>query len=325
MNRRRCYSIGIDTRCHHKANKVNVVNQQKPGSTLVALAIMLAACASENDAARQKRHVAAPSVVDLSVDGHTFHAPDTLEAGWITFRFANNGDDIHYAHIVRLESGRTAQEVLDAYAEAIRTSAPRPTSLTRFGGPGGAAPGDTSNVTEYLEPGRYVWLCPIEDNAGHPHFSKGEFTTFIVRAPDSGAAERAAPPTSTASIFLEDYSFALDSMLPRGQQTIRVRNTGAQGHDLVMMKLAPGKTAEDVARSMNPERARRPGQKDEPAEPLETLIRPGGGGIAAIHPGMEAFFTTNLTPGEYVLVCMATAPDGRSHIEHGMVRQIRID
>jgi len=33
-------------------------------------------------------------------------------------------------------------------------------------------------------------------------------------------------------------------------------------------------------------------------------------------------FEADLTPGEYVMMCMATAPDGRSHIEHGMIRQI---
>jgi hypothetical protein len=300
------------------------VNQPTLAVICVAF-ILVSACTNEKEASRQTINDDAPNVVDLSIDGRTFHAPDTLEAGWTTFHFANNGDDIHYAHIVRLESGRTAQELLHAYAEAIRTSAPRPTWLTRFGGPGGAAPGDTSNVTQYLEAGRYVWLCPIEDNAGNPHFSKGEFTTFVVRNSKSGAAGPSAAPAATASIYLEDYSFGLDSTLTAGHHTIRVRNTGAQGHDLVMMKLAPGKTADDVARSMNPERARRPGQKDRPAEPLETLVRPGGGGIAAIRSGMEVFFTTTLTPGEYALVCMATAPDGRSHIEHGMIKQIRIN
>ena len=46
-----------------------------------------------------------------------------------------------------------------------------------------------------------------------------------------------------------------------------------------------------------------------PAPPLET-VGGGAGGIAAIAPGMEAFFEANFIPGEYVLVCMATAPDG---------------
>jgi hypothetical protein len=39
---------------------------------------------------------------------------------------------------------------------------------------------------------------------------------------------------------------------------------------------------------------------------------------------MEAFFEAELTAGEYVLVCFTTAPDGRSHIEHGMIQQVRI-
>jgi hypothetical protein len=89
------------------------------------------------------------------------------------------------------------------------------------------------------------------------------------------------------------------------------------------MKLAPGKTAEDIATSLNPERARRSDQKDQPIPPLESLGSPIGG-IATIRPAMEVFFTTTLTPGEYVLICMTTAPDGRSHIEHGMIQQIRI-
>jgi hypothetical protein len=39
---------------------------------------------------------------------------------------------------------------------------------------------------------------------------------------------------------------------------------------------------------------------------------------------MESFFEAEFTPGEYVLVCMATAPDGRSHMEHGMIQQVRV-
>ena len=120
-----------------------------------------------------------------------------------------------------------------------------------------------------------------------------------------------------------DFSFALDSSVPAGRHTIRVENAGVEPHDLVMMKLNPGKTVDELFAAMNPERARRPGQAAEPPPPLDSLVT-GVGGIAAIAPGMESFFEADLSPGEYVLLCMATAPDGRSHIEHGMVRQIRI-
>jgi hypothetical protein len=58
--------------------------------------------------------------------------------------------------------------------------------------------------------------------------------------------------------------------------------------------------------------------------PLEA-IGSVAGGIAAIARGMSAYFETNLTPGECVLFCMVTVPDGRSHIEHGMIQQLRVD
>ena len=72
-----------------------------------------------------------------------------------------------------------------------------------------------------------------------------------------------------------------------------------------------------------PEKARRPGQSSDPGVSPERLVSLAGG-IATIGPGMEAFFEADLTPGEYVLACMATAPDGKSHIEHGMIQQISI-
>jgi len=293
-----------------------------PAGRWIALVAVLSACSTPEKKPSQNL-AAAPNLVSLTATEYAFEAPDTLPAGWTTFRLVNRGQEVHYGHIVRLDPGKTVQELVDAYAEAIRTSGPRPKWVTRFGGPGGAFPGDSSSVTQYLEPGSYVWICPVEDNSGAPHFSKGEFKPFVVKAADGVVADRAAGPEASLVIRLMDFSFALDSAVLAGRHTIRVENAGAEPHDLVMIKLAPGKSAADLVTAMNPERARRPGQAAEPPPPLESLGT-GAGGIAAIAPGMESFFEANLSPGEYVLLCMATAPDGRSHIEHGMVKQFRI-
>ena len=293
------------------------------GGLSIALVAFLPACASDREAPRPNLAAAVPNVISLTATEYAFAAPDTLPAGWTTFRLANHGEEVHYGHMVQLEAGRTVQELVDAYAEAIRTSGPRPKWMTRFGGPGGAAPGDSSSVTQYLEPGPYVWICPIEDSVGTPHFAMGEFKPFVVHAAGPGSADRAAAPEAGMVVRLMDYSFAIDLPLQAGRHMIRVENAGVEPHDLVLMKLAPGKTVEDVRRWMNPERARR---SDDAGEPEPSLADLGNvaGGIAAIAPGMQSFFEADFTAGEYVLICMATAPDGRSHIEHGMIRQITV-
>lgn len=293
-----------------------------PAGRWIAFAAVLSACSTKEETLSRDL-AAAPNVVSLAATEYAIDAPDTIPAGWTNFRLANRGQEVHYGHIVRLEPGRTVQELVDAYAEAIRTSGPRPKWVMRFGGPGGAFPGDSSSVTQYLEPGSYVWICPVEDNGGNPHFGKGEFKPFVVRASDGAMADGAARPEASIVVRLTDFSFEVDSSVPAGRHTIRVANAGVEPHDLVMMRLNPGITIAELLAAMNPERARRPGQAAAPPPPLESLMT-GAGGIAAIAPGMESFFEANLSPGEYVLLCMATAPDGRSHIEHGMVKQIRI-
>ena len=290
---------------------------------LLGSVAFLPACTDRDEAAQAGITTAAPNVVSLTAAEYAFQAPDSIAAGWTTFRLANHGEEVHYGHIVRLDSGRTVRELVDAYAEAIRTSGPRPKWVTRFGGPGGTAPGDTSSVTQYLEPGSYVWICPVEDSSGAPHFGKGEFKPFVVHAADPAIAARAAAPEADVAIRLEDFSFALDSPLRAGRYTVRVANAGVEPHDLVLMKLAPGRSAEDIRTWLNPERARRTENAGDPGPSLESLGSLAGG-IAVIRPTMEVFFEANLTPGEYVLICMTTAPDGRSHIEHGMIRQLTV-
>ena len=289
----------------------------------VAVALVSPGCATEQDGSGRPTASSAPNVVALSATDGAFHAPDSINAGWTTFRFTNRGTDIHYAHFVRLDSGRTVPELVAAYAEAIRTSGPRPKWVTRFGGPGGVTPGDSSAVTQVLAPGSYVLICPVEDLGGSPHFGKGEFRTLVVRPAGPDAPGRDAAPTATVSIRLLDFAFNLERPLTVGEQTIRVANAGVEPHDLVLLKLAPGITAEAVVRAMNPERARRTDEAAEPPPSLASLASVAGG-IAAIRSGMEVFFTTTLSRGEYVILCMATAPDGRSHIEHGMIQQVRV-
>jgi hypothetical protein len=284
---------------------------------------VLSSCAQSEKELPRNEAATAPNLVSLAATEYAFEAPDTIPAGWVTLQLANKGGEVHYGHIVQLELGKTPKEMVDAYAEAIRTSAARPKWVKRFGGPGGTAPGGSSSVTQYLEPGNYVWICPVEDDKGHPHFAKGEFKPFVVHASAPVPATRPPAPPSDVEVRLTDFSFSIDPALQPGQHTFRVVNTGLEPHDIVLMKLAPGRTLEDVQTLMNPERARRADAAQTPPLPFESVVTLVGG-IAVIGPTYESFFDANVTAGEYAIVCMTTAPDGRSHIEHGMIKQVTV-
>jgi uncharacterized cupredoxin-like copper-binding protein len=50
------------------------------------------------------------------------------------------------------------------------------------------------------------------------------------------------------------------------------------------------------------------------------------GGIGAIDPGQTATFTADLTPGNYGLICFVPdAKDGKLHLQHGMMQDIKVD
>lgn len=90
-----------------------------PGGLWIACVASLSACSTE-DKTPGRNLAAVPNVVSLSATEYAFEAPDTLPGGWTTFRLANRGQEVHYGHMVRLDSGKTVRDLVDAYAEAIR-------------------------------------------------------------------------------------------------------------------------------------------------------------------------------------------------------------
>jgi hypothetical protein len=91
---------------------------------------------------------------------------------------------------------------------------------------------------------------------------------------------------------------------------IRVENVGVEPHEVGLLKLAPGKTMLDFQAWMrNPQ-----------GQPPVNLF----GGVSSLVTNGEAYFEVELTPGDYLLVCFVTAPDGRPHTDHEMIQQVRI-
>jgi hypothetical protein len=243
-------------------------------------------------------------VVTVTGADFTFDAPETIPAGVTEFRFVNKGPSIHHMQIVKINGGKT----FDDLRAALANPGPPPAWIRMLGGPNAPAPGTESNATLTLEPGNYAIICFV-DLGGPPHFTKGMIRPLKV-APSKVASAPTPKADITTSLF--DYNFKLSSHVRPGAHTIRVHNTGPQAHEVELIQLAPGKTVEDfvtwVADMKGP----------PPAKPI--------GGIAAIEPGMSQLFTADFVPGNYAFVCfIPDSKDGKPHYTHGMTKQFNVN
>ena len=253
---------------------------------------------------KPKDSIGRPSVT-ITANEYTFSGPDTVRSGLVTLRLVNAGKEPHQAGIVRIEGQRTATEI----AAGLESSTP-PAWMTFVGGPDAVNPGDTANATQKLAPGTYILVCFLPSPDGTMHLEKG-----MIRTLEVGGAEPAPAPTVAGddTMTLADYAFSLAHPLGAGTHTIYVQNNGAQLHEVMVLKLAPGKTIRDLV-SWNSHIM--PGPL--PARPL--------GGIVALDAGKAAAFTVRLERGSYVLVCfIPDKKDGKSHLLHGMVQEIAVE
>ena len=267
------------------------------------LALMVAGCTKREAAAPPP----APPVITVSASDFEFTAPDTIPGGVVTLRLVNHGPSLHHIQLVRLSEGKTLADLMTA----MRNPGPPPAWMGFVAGPNPPAPGDSSEVTETLQPGDYAMICLVPNERGVPHFAMGMARPLVVAPPAAGGATP-VEPTAHAEITLSDYDFALSTPLVAGTHTIKVTNAGPQPHELVFARLDSGVTAQQLADWVHGGMRGRP-----PARPL--------GGASSFVPGAHVFVKLTLTPGEYALVCFVPdAGDGREHAMHGMVKQVHV-
>lgn len=247
---------------------------------------------------------AKPRVVRVSGMDFSFDAPDVIPAGLTEFRFMNKGPALHHMQLLKLEGGKT----IDDLRAALANPGPPPAWVKEVGGPNAPAPGLESNATLMLKPGNYALICFV-DIDGPPHFTKGMIKALRV-APSSDAS--ASPPKVDVTATLVDYGFKLSSPIRAGTRTIRVLNSGAQHHEIELVQLAPGATAADFMKWIGKM------QGPPPGKPL--------GGISGIDVGGSQYFTGDFAPGNYALICfLPDAKDGKPHFARGMIQQITVN
>jgi hypothetical protein len=243
--------------------------------------------------------------VTVTATDYSFAVPDTIPAGLTELRLLNRGTEMHHVMLVRLDAGKT---MADLFA-AMQPEAPLPAWAHEAGGPNTPGPGGESNAILRLVAGRYAMICVIPSSDGKPHVMKGMAKEIIVTPATSNTSNANMRVNATMTLF--DYAFQLSQPLQPGRQTIRVKNTAEQAHEVVIMKLLPGKKPADVLAWM---------EKMEGPPPGAPV-----GGTTPMARGEENIITMNLTPGEYGLLCFVSdAKDGKPHLMHGMIAQLTI-
>lgn len=276
-----------------------------------SMAVMLglaAACAKseppKTEAAAPPAPPAGPNVVEVTAKDYAFMMPDTLPAGPTTFHLVNQGPSIHHIQVMRLEEGKTMAD----FAKVNLEKGPPPSWVVFVGGPNAPVPGSSSDASLELTAGNYVVLCVIPASDGIPHVAKGMVHGLTVVPSDV----KRVMPEPDVTLTLNDYSFTFSKPLTAGKHLIRVDNGAAQPHEVLIARLAPGKTAADLPKWMMKQ------QGPPPVMPL--------GGTTMIHPGGSNTVAVDLAPGEYGLWCFfPDAKDGKPHFMHGMMQQIKVE
>ncbi len=136
-----------------------------------------------------------------------------------------------------------------------------------------------------------------------------------VVAPARASSVRSIAPARAAkarvvTVTGEDFKFDAPDRIPSGVTEFRFVNKGPSIHHMQILKLASGKTFDDLRASLA-----NPG-------PPPTWIKMVGGPNAPA-PGTESNATLTLEPGNYAIICFVDL-GGPPHFTKGMIRPLKV-
>lgn len=234
------------------------------------------------------------ATVPVNISAAGIDMPAAIPSGIVTFAYQLAEDAPGLPEFARLNDGVTTDQLMTAMQEDQMAAL---ALITQIGNSDTTVDGQ---VTYDLPPGDYVgMLFPEEGEPLLTNFTAGE---------PSGATEPAASVTAQ----LADFAFLLPDEIAAGPQTWLVENTGAQWHEMLVLKLEPGTDVDALLASMASEEQAGP-------PPFEWLA-----GMWPIGAGQRAWVTWDLPAGEYTVICFLPdmAGDMAPHAAHGMVRTL---
>jgi hypothetical protein len=293
---------------------------------LIAIAVILASGCSERRA-----------TVEVVARGRSFLAPDSIPAGWTTFRFKNESGFVHFAVVERLPEGVGVREQQEHVAPVFQqgmdllVAGKTDAAMQKFGelpawfgqvvfqgGPGLTSPGHTSETTIRLEPGRYMLECYVKtDGVFHSYNPDSASFGMVHEFTVTGPVRRAPEPTAAVALTLSSAGgIEMTGDPVAGEQAVAVRFQDQKayenfvGHDVHLVRLTD---TTDLARLTNWMDWTRAEGLQTPA-PAEFL-----GGINEMPAGSIGYLSVRLTPGRYAWIAEVPRAD-----EKGMLREFAV-
>jgi hypothetical protein len=306
-----------------------------PRLPLAVVAVLLApGCGGERPAATP---TSAPNVVEITAVERTFQAPDSVPAGWTTFRFRNASTMTHFAVVERMPDGIGIAEqqeqvapVFQAGMDLLAEGKPEDAmaafgglpawfgDITFLGGAGLTAPGHVSQATVYLEPGTYLLECYVKTDGVFHSFNPDSTAYGMVHQLTATAPASSAPePSADLDITLSSTRGIEVSGDPVvGPQTVAVHfedqtpHENFVGHDVHLVRLADDTDLQELVAWMD---WTQPGGLQTPA-PAQFL-----GGLNEMPAGSTGYMTVTLEPGRYAWIAEVPHADA-----NGMLKEFSV-
>ena len=262
---------------------------------LLVLALIAATLAVASPAAVSARPVAQNAQLSVRITDAGVEAPASVPAGLVEFNVENMTSNPLFILVARLKAGKTIEDLKATLSLPPEQQGGAAFALLESSGGFGANPGSRTRAVLTLREGLNVINIQAETEGAQPIMHPLQVT----------AAGGAVGPEPAAELTanLRDFAIEMPAEVRAGTQTWKIVNQGPQPHELIYVKILPGKTFErDVLPLILQDSPQGPPPGPSPFD-VTTF-----GGLAPMEVGLSGWIDVSLTPGNWVALCFVTDP-----------------
>jgi hypothetical protein len=257
-------------------------------AALAALVIVPATLAVSSSSAG----AAGSNTLTVKAGEYTYVLKGSPKAGWVQFEFDNVGVENHMMATFKLKKGTTPAQLkkalLSSDQNALEKIALPGGDPTLGGTPALVGPGQKTTTLTQVPAGTYGIACFVPAPDGSPHAAHGMYKVFTV----SGKSNLKPPTDGVADVSLTDTTITVPSGNAPKNLTAKVTNEGTTAHSFQLVRIADGKTLDDVKTYFDT--FFNSGKAPDGAVPGELV-----GGVQSLAPNGMAYVEWSLPAGNY--------------------------